>query len=300
MSHGGHAARAIAAVVLPGIEGAGRVPVEAGSEHLVVVAAGVGVVRIAKAAHAAALMDRRARLLDGLCGAGPPFVVPEPLGEVVTVDGHTALALSWVPGSVHPRADGDPAVLARVLRALHNVDLAALDGLLDQPPGYAGGARWAELMGRAVEALPADAACLGWHGCAAVAVAVNPTTYRRACIWHPTSGSNGSSPAGYDLPGHPTSSPAPSNGSAPPVISPEPRANTTGQNPDPDQGPTAPERRARTTSPAPATGSADRHVWVVDEGGGEVGGGEPGTVRGRGVRRGSRALGICWCRATWR
>lgn len=248
--HGGRdglsedAAKAVAAVVLPGIKVAGHVSVEAGGEHLVVVAAGVGVVRIAKTAHAAALMGRRARLLDALRGAGLPFVVPEPLGEVVTVDGHTALALSWVPGSVHPRGDGDPAVLARVLHALRNVDLAALDGLLDQPHGYAGGDRWAELMARAVDALPADArddarrrlddalalpavpaalvhgdlaghnmrwndrhlvgvidwdwaagwdpavdaACLGWHGWAAVAAAVDPTTYRRARIWHRTFG----------------------------------------------------------------------------------------------------------------
>lgn len=146
---------AVARVVLPGL-GQGDVTVERGGEHTVVVAPGVGAVRIATGDQSAALMPRRTELLARLSALNLPFAVPAPLSEVVNIDGHTAVATSWVPGEPHPKGEGDPAALAQILAALRSVDVGALEGLLAAPHGYAGGGKWAELMTDAVACLPAD------------------------------------------------------------------------------------------------------------------------------------------------
>jgi len=146
---------AVACVVLPEVR-QGKVAVERGGEHTVVVSPGVGAVRIATCDQSAALMPRRTALVAQLSALKLPFAVPVPLSEVVNIDGHTAVATSWVPGVPHPKGEGNPAALAQILAALRSVDVRALGGLLAAPHGYAGGARWAELMADAVACLPAD------------------------------------------------------------------------------------------------------------------------------------------------
>lgn len=146
---------AVACVVLPEVR-QGEVSVERGGEHTVVVAPGVGAVRIATGDQSAALMSRRTELLVELSALNLPFAVPVPLSEVVDIDGHTAVATSWVPGVPHPKGEGNPAALAHILAALRRIDVRALEGLLAAPHGYAGGARWAGLMADAVACLPAD------------------------------------------------------------------------------------------------------------------------------------------------
>ncbi len=82
--------------------------------------------------------------------------MPEPLSDVATVDGHAAVAVSWVAGEPHPPGEVDPAILRELLAALRGVDTGALDGLLAPPHGYAGANQWAELMAQAIGQLPAD------------------------------------------------------------------------------------------------------------------------------------------------
>src|SRR5581483_7721845 len=105
---------------------------------------GVAAVRVAAHPTAAAELPRRAALLHRLGKAGLPFAVPEPLSEVVTVSGRTAVALSWVDGAPTPRGAGDPHGVRRLLGALAAVPLHDLDDLLGPAHAYAGGSRWPE------------------------------------------------------------------------------------------------------------------------------------------------------------
>lgn len=127
-----------------------------GGEHIVVVVPGAGVVRISRARGAEALARRRTELLSRLALTALPFAVPELLSEVTLFDGHAAVALSWLPGTAHPRGHGDPRALADVLAALRAVDTEGLVDALAPAHGYAGGERWAQLMQQAVAELPAD------------------------------------------------------------------------------------------------------------------------------------------------
>lgn len=217
-----------------------------GSSHDVVLLPGVAAVRVATHPSAAAELPRRVALLHRLGKAGLPFAIPEPLSEVVTVDGRSAVALSWVDGAPTRRGEGSPAGIRDLLAALASVNLADLDDLLGPAHAYAGGARWPAVMTEVIALLPAewrdeararvdaalalppvpaqlvhgdlagenvhwdetgtscvgvldwdlaqpfdpavDAACLAWHGWAALRAAVDPGTFARARTWHLTFG----------------------------------------------------------------------------------------------------------------
>jgi len=136
----------VAAAVLPGQSLRGAFVAQGGSHHAVVIP-DVAVVRIARKPTAVSLLPRRTELLRRLASMDLPFAVPTPLTDVVSVDGHTAVALSWLSGTALPRgAAVDPAELTRLLDALRGIDLAELDGLLGEPHEYAGGSRWPSLM----------------------------------------------------------------------------------------------------------------------------------------------------------
>ena len=145
--------RRIASCVLPGSwDGA---EVSRGQFHDVVLLPGVGVVRVARRAAAAAQLRRRTALLDRLGSLGMPFAVPEPLSDPIEVEGCTAVALSWIRGRPLPRGEGDPARLASLLAVLADAELSSVGDLLNRPHAYAGGDRWYELMiGEAVPRLP--------------------------------------------------------------------------------------------------------------------------------------------------
>lgn len=148
---------AVAAALLPGerMDGAGFAR---GGSHQVVLLPGTAVVRIARTAAAAALLPRRTELLHRLSALDLPFAVPVPLSEVVTVDGCTAVALSWMDGEPCPKGEGgDPKELTALLEALRSVDTAPFADLLARPLEYAGGDRWGEMMlDEAVPRLPAE------------------------------------------------------------------------------------------------------------------------------------------------
>ncbi|MEV6607643.1 aminoglycoside phosphotransferase family protein [Kutzneria sp. NPDC051319] len=147
----------VASAVLPGQSLHGAFVAHGGS-HSAVVIPDVAVVRIARKPTAVSLLPRRTELLRRLNSMDLPFAVPVPLTEVVEVDGHTVVVLSWLPGSGLPRGTAvDPAELVRLLDALRGIDLALLDGLLGEPHEYAGGSRWPSLMlDEVVPRLPAD------------------------------------------------------------------------------------------------------------------------------------------------
>lgn len=137
---------AVAAAVLPGEDLRGAALASGGSHHVVLLP-GVAVVRVARNSTAVAGLPRRTELLRRLACADLPFAVPVPLSGVVEAEGHTAVALSWLEGRSCPRGEGgEPKELARLLRALREVDYRDLRGLLGEPHEYAGGERWGELM----------------------------------------------------------------------------------------------------------------------------------------------------------
>jgi aminoglycoside phosphotransferase (APT) family kinase protein len=145
----------LARVALPGLD-VSRARVEEGDDHLVVVAPGLGVVRISRIQGMASAMRRRCELLTRLGDAGLPFEVPVPLSPVIEIGGNCAVAMSWIPGSAHQEGSGDPAALQSVMVALSEVDAACLADVLEPPHAYAGAGRWGELMLDVVRELPAD------------------------------------------------------------------------------------------------------------------------------------------------
>ncbi|TQF75448.1 phosphotransferase [Micrococcus sp. R8502A1] len=96
----------------------------------------------------AALLPRRMALVAALARAGLPFVVPEPLSEVVTVHdgaGHPLIASvlqRFVPGGPHPPHEGDPAVLRGIVDALDTVDVASPEVAPHLGPAFAFRGPW--------------------------------------------------------------------------------------------------------------------------------------------------------------
>ncbi|MEU8892576.1 aminoglycoside phosphotransferase family protein [Streptomyces sp. NPDC048442] len=137
---------AVAGAMLPGESLAAAVLARGGS-HEVVLLPGIAAVRIASNSTALAALPRRTELLRRLADLDLPFTVPAPLSEVRTVEGRTAVVLSWVDGKPCPKgAGGEPKELASLLGSLRDVDCGPLAEVLGVPHEYAGGARWAEVM----------------------------------------------------------------------------------------------------------------------------------------------------------
>jgi aminoglycoside phosphotransferase (APT) family kinase protein len=129
------------------------------SAHDVLLLPGTAAVRVARSPSTAAALPRRTELLRRLARQGLPFAVPEPLAEVVTVEGRTGVALSWMYGR-HRRpgsglSDVGPEQPAALLRALREADCGPLADVLGVPHEGVGGDGWAELMlGQVVPRLP--------------------------------------------------------------------------------------------------------------------------------------------------
>ncbi|WP_431961367.1 phosphotransferase family protein [Actinacidiphila sp. bgisy160] len=139
-----------AALLLPGQDLTGATLAGGGSHHVVLLP-GAAVVRVARKPTAVAALPRNVELPRRLGALDLPFAVPRPLSGVVRVAGHTAVALSWLEGAPAPRSGGgEPEELARLLRALREVDCGDLRSLLGAAHEYAGGDRWAEMMERDV------------------------------------------------------------------------------------------------------------------------------------------------------
>jgi aminoglycoside phosphotransferase (APT) family kinase protein len=135
----------IAAAVLPPPAGS-RIELRQGQFHDVVLYESVAAIRIARRPAAARELPRRSALLAALHDLGLPFLVPQPLTEVVTVGDRHAVATAWVPGEALPRGSGDAGALRGLLDALADVPLAVVSTLLDEPHAYAGRSGWLALM----------------------------------------------------------------------------------------------------------------------------------------------------------
>ncbi|GAA4760681.1 phosphotransferase family protein [Citricoccus nitrophenolicus] len=141
---------------------------EGGQFHRVLVLPGVGAVRIARTAGAAALLPGRMAMvaaLGGTLGQGPtpalPFAVPAPLSEVVTApsgeamglrEGTAAVVQRFLPGQPHPPHEGDPELLRGVCEVLAGIETAPLVPHLGPPFGFRG--PWAAEKVAVVQALP--------------------------------------------------------------------------------------------------------------------------------------------------
>lgn len=134
----------VAQLALPGLD-ASKARSVTGEFHDVVLVPDKAAVKVARGS-AAAHLPRRARLLQRLSEAALPFDTPVPLGEVVTVEGRSAIALSWVAGEEAPTRPVEPPHLRVLLEALAGVPLGPLEGLLDEPHAYAGREGWPDLM----------------------------------------------------------------------------------------------------------------------------------------------------------
>lgn len=138
--------RAVAEAALPG-ERLDHARTDHGGSHDVVLLPGVAVVRVARTPTAEAELFRNVELLRRLSVLDLPFAVPEPLSAIVTAEGRSGVALSWLDGEPAARGEGgDPEQLAALLGALREVDLRGLDGALGVPHQYAGGERWSQLL----------------------------------------------------------------------------------------------------------------------------------------------------------
>lgn len=122
-----------------------------GQFHHVVLLPGIAAVRISRNVAAAAALARRTELLRHIARCGLPFAVPEPLTPVTQFGDRAAVALSWIDGAKHPKGEGDPRALRKLLTAIREVPLIPeLRAVLGEPHEYAGGPRWADLMAEEV------------------------------------------------------------------------------------------------------------------------------------------------------
>lgn len=135
----------IARVVLPTVDLSGA-RLAQGQFHDVVLVPEIAAVRIARRQVAACQLPRRTALLRRLGQVGLPFLVPEPLTEALVIGDRVAAAVSWIPGKPLPKGVGEPEKLGALLKAIRNIPLADLDGLLDVPHAYAGGDDWLRLL----------------------------------------------------------------------------------------------------------------------------------------------------------
>lgn len=136
----------IAVELLPSVAVEDCEVVRRGQFHEVVLAPGVGAVRVARDDDRVIDLERVARLTERLAELDLPFQVPVPLGPVRVHDGHAVLATRWVAGTPAPRGSHRVAGIRRLLVGLSEVDADDLDGLLAPPRAYAGGDRWEEVM----------------------------------------------------------------------------------------------------------------------------------------------------------
>ncbi|AUG82044.1 Aminoglycoside phosphotransferase [Kitasatospora sp. MMS16-BH015] len=154
---------AVAEAALPGHRWLGAEWLRGTSYHVLLLP-GTATVLVARTPAVAAELPRRAELLRRLARLGLPFSVPEPLAEVVTAHGRTAVALRWLYGEKtqhrfrdfpHRLRSVPPPHLCELLATLREVDTAPLADLLGAPHEGVGGEAWAELLlGEVVPRLP--------------------------------------------------------------------------------------------------------------------------------------------------
>lgn len=150
---------ALAADLFPGPDWASGTVEEGGQSHLVLVARGEAVLRMARTPEAAADLGRRCALVDALAPQ-LPYRFPRTLAPPWRGDGCAAVVQEYVPGAAHPPHHGDAEQLWTLLSELAAVDVEPLRPLLATPSAHRG-AVWAWDAGKTtavLAALPQDLA----------------------------------------------------------------------------------------------------------------------------------------------
>ncbi|WP_102157581.1 aminoglycoside phosphotransferase family protein [Zhihengliuella halotolerans] len=144
---------ALAEHLHPGPDWRGGRVAEGGQFHLVLIAEGRAVLRMARDATQAAEMTRRTALVDALAPE-LPFALPRSLSGVWRAPDASASAYDagglpgwevpaavvqeYIPGAAREPHTGDPAALRSILEALADVDVAPIRHLLAPPFAYRG------------------------------------------------------------------------------------------------------------------------------------------------------------------
>jgi aminoglycoside phosphotransferase (APT) family kinase protein len=122
-----------------------------GGIHDVVLLPGVAAVRISRRPTGAEALPRRTELLRVIAASGLPFAVPEPLTAVTRFGDRAAVAVSWIDGAGLPEAEGDPAGIGELLRALREFPVTPdLRAVLAAPREHEGGDSWAGILAEEV------------------------------------------------------------------------------------------------------------------------------------------------------
>ncbi|MCO1339685.1 hypothetical protein BJH93_12405 [Kocuria polaris] len=144
---------ALAEHLHPGPDWRGGCVAEGGQFHLVLIAKGAAVLRMARDAAQAADLARRTALVDALAPV-LPFALPRSLSGVWRAPDASATAYDagglpgwevpaavvqeYIPGAAHEPNTGEAATLRGVLEALAGVDIAPIRHLLAPPFAYRG------------------------------------------------------------------------------------------------------------------------------------------------------------------
>ncbi|WP_404289654.1 aminoglycoside phosphotransferase family protein [Glutamicibacter arilaitensis] len=123
------------------VRAARRTVVEEGSAHVVILFEGLAAVRITRDKFTGDQLRRRQELVDCI-PRDIGLALPWSLGPTVEIDGLSAVATEFIPGSPCPVGDGKPEELQRLLELVASVDTAPLRGLLSDPLSFCGGADW--------------------------------------------------------------------------------------------------------------------------------------------------------------
>ena len=147
---------ALAEELFPGPDWAAGTVEEGGQSHLVLVARGEAVLRMARTREAAADLGRGSALVDALAPQ-LPYRLPRTLAPLWRAEGRAAVVQEYVPGAAHPPHHGDARVLAALVRDLAAVDVEPLRPLLAEPFAFRG-AWTAEKTTAVLAALPSGLA----------------------------------------------------------------------------------------------------------------------------------------------
>jgi len=150
---------ALAEEIFPGPDWASGTVEEGGQAHLVLVARGEAVLRMARTPEAAADLGRRSALVDALAPQ-LPYRLPRTLAPPWHAEGRAAVVQEYVPGAAHPPHSlphGGARVLAALVRDLAAVDVEPLRPLLAEPFAFRG-AWTAEKAATVLAAVPEDLA----------------------------------------------------------------------------------------------------------------------------------------------
>lgn len=110
---------------------------EGGQFHKVVIANPDSVIRMARTAEASEEMPRSVKLLAQL-DALLDYQIPVATSQILSVDGLSSVAMSFIPGSAHEPHYGDPKVLGKLVKDLAAVDVTPIRDDLAAPFSFRG------------------------------------------------------------------------------------------------------------------------------------------------------------------